>query len=59
MRTYIKVYLGEDNEGREFYLYQDEDTGKVYVDELEEGQNRSFCSAESFGAAVDFIINHI
>lgn len=59
MRSYIKVYLGEDNEGREFYIYQDEDTGKIYVDELEDGQIRSFCSSESFGAAVDFIINHI
>ena len=59
MRSYFKVYLGEDNEGREFFIYQDEDTGKVYVDELEAGQIRSFCSSESFGAAVDFIINHI
>lgn len=59
MRSYFKVYTSEDNSGREFYLYQDEDTGKVYVDELEEGQTRSFCSSESFSAAVDFIINHI
>lgn len=59
MRSYFKVYLGEDNEGREFYIYQDEDTGKIYVDKLEDGQIRSFYSSESFGAAVEFIINQI
>ena len=59
MRTYFKVYTGENNEVREFYIYQDDDTGKVYVDELEAGQIRSFCSSESFGAAVDFIINQV
>ena len=59
MRTYFKVYTGEDNAGREFYIYQDDETGKIYVDELEVGQIRSFCSAESFGAAVEFIINQI
>ena len=59
MRTYFKVYTGENNEVREFYIYQDDDTGKIYVDEFEAGQIRSFCSSESFGAAVDFIINQI
>ena len=59
MRTYFKVYTGENNDVREFYIYQDDDTGKIYVDELEAGQIRSFCSAESFGSAVDFIINQI
>ena len=59
MRTYFKVYTGENNEVREFYIYQDDDTGKIYVDEFEAGQIRSFYSSESFGAAVDFIINQI
>lgn len=58
MITKFIVYQGLDP-AREFVIYQDEDTGKIYVDELEQGQIRSFCNSESFGAAVDFIINHI
>lgn len=53
------VYQGESNEPRKFLIYQDEYTTRIYVDEVVTGFNFSFCCADSFGAAIDFIINHI
>lgn len=58
MKAYLEIYEGEDRENLMFDIYQDEETGRYYVDQFEEeGYRRPICTTNSFMEAVDFIIN--
>lgn len=58
MKAYFELYQ-EDQDNLKFDIYQDEDTGRYYVDQIEPPCNdrRPICTSDSFLEAIDFIIN--